>query len=186
MPLFGSTGSWRINTSGTTRLEHCLVFCAVFFLAVIVQQTFPRPLMCQEGQSSPTASHKTVATPEEYLGSWTGARLRCRRDESGPVRCGTPSAFKMSLRPDGTGTCMGEDFPPEFLHGFSDDGKLIIASTDKSRQWKFFDLKLAEGFLTFHLYIYPGGVESEEAEYIHYVFDLARDQGAPVPANTDR
>lgn len=111
-----------------------------------------------------------------YLGAWVGARLQCRKEETGPVKCGTPSPFSIIFRADGTGTCKGEGLPPSFLYEMNGEDKVTIMSMDKSRSWDLFDFKIEDEFISFQAYIYPEEVEGAGENYIHYVFDLARDE----------
>ncbi len=109
------------------------------------------------------------------IGTWAGSRLQCRKDESGPVRCGTPSPFKIVFRADGTGKCEGEGFPPEFLYQTTASDKMVVTSVDKGRRWEFFDIKVENEYISFQTYVYPEAGNQAGGDYIHYIFDLARE-----------
>ncbi len=111
------------------------------------------------------------------LGKWVGSRLQCRKEESGPVKCGTPTPFRIEFRADGTGSTQSEGFPPEFVFESMGKGKVIIISPDKSRKLELFDLKIENEFLSFQAYIYPETVKEVASEYTHYVFDLTLEMG---------
>ena len=109
-----------------------------------------------------------------YVGSWGGARLQCRKEEQGPVRCGTPSPFQITFKTDGTGICRSQDFPAEFLYESSEEGKMVIMDLDKTSQWDLFAMTLEDDFLSFQSYIRLSGPEGGEGdEYIHYIYDMA-------------
>lgn len=114
--------------------------------------------------------------PLPYLGVWNGSRLQCRKDESGPVRCGTPSPFQITFRADGTGTIQGEGFPAAFLYEPKGTDRVVIMTPDRKRKWEFFDLKLESDFISFQTYVYPESSKEAGEDYIHYIFDLAKEE----------
>ncbi|HWR97119.1 MAG TPA: hypothetical protein VN317_01730, partial [Candidatus Methanoperedens sp.] len=50
----------------------------------------------------------------QVAGSWTGARLRCQKDEGKLVRCGTPAPFTVTFTATGTGTTPDDSLPQAF------------------------------------------------------------------------
>ena len=47
-------------------------------------------------------------------GSWSGARLRCQKDEGKLVRCGTPAPFAVVFTDAGTGSTPDDSLPKSF------------------------------------------------------------------------
>ncbi len=110
----------------------------------------------------------------EIIGNWIGSRLQCRKDETGPVRCGTPTPFQVTFRKDGTGTSQGEGFPSPFSYRISGPGKVAISSPDGSRTFEIFQIRVESDFISFQMYFYPEAVKSAGEDYIHYIYDLAK------------
>ncbi len=149
---------------------------AAFGLLLAAVVAVAHPALAADQAAPPAPAGETPA----YIGRWVGSRLQCRKEETGPVKCGMPSPFQVEFKADGTGTCVGEGFPPQFLHEAKDDNKVVLMSTDKSRRWELFELRVENEFLSFQAYIYPeGGNKDVGEEYTHFVFDLARDTSAP-------
>lgn len=141
------------------------------------------PVMPVLGQQPPEGSEATV-----IAGSWVGSRLQCKKDESGPVRCGTPSPFSISFNPGGAGVATGENFPSAFTYGAQGEGKVVITAAETGVKWELFDVKVENDFLTFQTYAdaqgVPRGSEGGEGSgevYVHYIFDLARDEERAAP-----
>jgi hypothetical protein len=152
-------------------------FLRVFAALVCIGSCWPHLASAQAAPEAP-------AEMTEVFGSWIGSRLQCRKDESGPVRCGTPAPFQIALRKDGTGVSQGEGFPPTFTFKITGPGKMVITSTDGARTFEIFEIKVESDFISFQMYFYPDAGKSagEGEDYLHYIFDLAKqDDTIPQP-----
>jgi hypothetical protein len=125
------------------------------------------------------ADAPAASSDPPWVGGWVGARLQCRKDESGPVKCGTPSPFRVVFQADGTGLAQGDNFPAAFTWSVAAPGKMTVTPKDGTRKLELFDLKVESDFISFQAYIYPDTKKEEGEEYIHYVFDLAREEPPP-------
>jgi hypothetical protein len=124
---------------------------------------------------SPPAPESSGGVYLQLVGAWVGSRLQCRKDESGPVRCGTPMASKFVFRADGTGICESEGMPPEFTYQVTAGNKFILTTPDKAGKWEFFDIKIENEYIQFQTYIYPDAAKDKGEDYIHYIFDMSRE-----------
>ena len=133
----------------------------VFFLAAAAP--------CQEGGAAVDESI--------VLGSWGGAKLRCKKEEGKAVRCGKPEPFDVTFGPDGRGSSNDDRFPREFSYHWESPTEITITPVPEGEELKLFQLELADEFLTFQAYIYrpvEEGEESGEVNYIHYIFDVSK------------
>lgn len=111
-------------------------------------------------------------------GRWTGAKLRCQKEEGKLVRCGTPAAFEISFAEAGTGTTPDEVLPGDFSWRWLADQEIGITPRAGGEEIRLFGVEQEEpDILTFQAYVYLPTADPNapaEARYIHYIFDVNR------------
>jgi hypothetical protein len=113
-------------------------------------------------------------------GHWTGAKLRCQKEEGKLVRCGTPAPFEITFADDGTGSTSDENLPKEFVWRWLAAKEIGMRPKAGGEETKVFAVEHEdESLLTFQAYVYlPTADPTAPAEvrYIHYVFDVSRSE----------
>ena len=112
-------------------------------------------------------------------GRWTGARLRCQKDEGKLVRCGTPMPFTITFAEAGTGTTPDDSLPKSFTWRWLSANEIGVTPEGGGEEIKLFAVERDAEMLTFQAYIYlptadPGATAEER--YIHYIFDVSADE----------
>lgn len=124
------------------------------------------------GAGSPAAAGPNVE------GHWTGAKLRCQKEEGKLVRCGTPAPFEITFVAGGVGTTPDEYLPKEFAWRFLSPKEIGIAPKAGGEEVKLFAVEQEEAdILTFQAYVFLPTIDPNapaESRYIHYVFDVSR------------
>lgn len=112
-------------------------------------------------------------------GSWTGARLRCQKDEGKIVRCGTPMPFTITFVEAGTGTTPDDSLPKAFSWRWLSANEIGVTPAGGGAEIKLFSVERDADMLTFQAYIFlptsDPGVPAEE-RYVHYVYDVSLDE----------
>ena len=109
-------------------------------------------------------------------GSWSGARLRCQKDEGKLVRCGTPAPFTVVFTEGGTGTTPDDSLPKSFTWRWLSATEIGVTPEGGGEEIKLFAVERDAEMLTFQAYIYlPSADPAAKAEesYIHYIFDVS-------------
>jgi len=118
----------------------------------------------------------TAAISTKIAGRWTGAKLKCSKEENKLVRCGTPAAFEITFTDEGTGTTPDESLPKEFTWRWLGPTEIAVTPVGGGNDIKLFGVEHEEAaILTFQAYVFLPTVEQDapiEARYIHYVFDV--------------
>ena len=118
-----------------------------------------------------------AATPM-IAGHWKGAKLRCQKEESKLVRCGTPTPFEIRLDDSGTGRTADDSLPKSFTWRWTSGTEIAVTPAGGGDEIKLFSVeKEDEDTLTFQAYVYlPTGDPNAPAEtrYLHFVFDVTR------------
>jgi len=126
-----------------------------------------------------TPAAATAVANKRIGGHWTGAKLRCQKEEGKLLRCGTPSSFEITFADDGTGSTPDENLPREFSWRWLTESEIGITPKAGGDEIKLFGVEREdETILTFQAYVYlPTADPTAPAEvrYIHYVFDVNRD-----------
>ena len=157
----------------------------LFLLPFLVAALLPASGRCQTGGAQGADSRATEGISKERAaslakfldGEWVGARLLCRKEAGGAVRCGKPVAFAVTFNEDGTGTSMDEHFPNAFSYSWKSKSELVLAPDSGGEELTLFQLEIKEGSLTFQTYIYLALKDPslpKEANYIHDIFDVNR------------
>jgi len=111
-------------------------------------------------------------------GHWTGAMLRCQKEEGKLVRCGTPASFEIWLNDGGTGKTADDALPREFSWRWTSPTEIAVTPAGGGDEVKLFAVEQEEpDMLTFQAYVFlPTGDPDAPAEsrYIHFVFDVTR------------
>lgn len=110
------------------------------------------------------------------VGSWSGARLRCQKDEGKILRCGTPAPFSVVFADGGTGTTTDDSLPASFAWRWLSATEIGVTPTGGGDEIKLFAVERDAEMLTFQAYIFlPTADPSATAEerYIHYIFDVS-------------
>jgi hypothetical protein len=108
-------------------------------------------------------------------GRWTGAKLRCQKEEGKLVRCGTPAPFEITFTAEGTGTTPDESLPKSFAWRWLGEKEIGLTPSGGGEELKLFGVEADEGTLTFQAYVFLPTSDPNvpaEARYIHYVFDV--------------
>jgi len=112
------------------------------------------------------------------VGHWTGAKLRCQKEEGKLVRCGTPASFEITFEAAGTGRTPDEYLPKTFTWRWVPPAEIVIAPTAGGEEIKLFGVEQEEAdALTFQAYMYQQTEDPNapaESRYIHFVFDVTR------------
>jgi len=118
-------------------------------------------------------------TPADVAGTWGGAKLRCQKEESKLLRCGTPAPFSITFAPDGTGTTTDQSLPERFTWRLTGPGEITLVPQGGGEALKLFGVELDEGMLSFQAYVYLPTEDPNapaETRYIHYIFDVNRQE----------
>jgi len=111
-------------------------------------------------------------------GVWTGAKLRCQKEEGKLVRCGTPTPFEITFADDGTGSTPDESLPNEFSWHWNAPTEIGMTPKAGGEEIKLFGVEREdEGTMTFQAYVYLPTADPNapaEVRYIHFVFDVNR------------
>ena len=111
-------------------------------------------------------------------GHWTGAKLRCQKEEGKMVRCGTPAPFEITFAADGTGSTQDENLPKQFRWRWLAEKEIAITPDAGGDERKLFAVDHEDSdILSFQAYVFlPTDDPNEPAgvRYIHYVFDVSR------------
>lgn len=130
------------------------------------------------GEEAAMQPSPATAADRRIRGRWTGAKLRCQKEENKLVRCGTPLPFEITFTEAGTGTTSDENLPKEFSWRWTAPQEISLGPKDGGQEIKLFGVEHdADSFLTFQAYVYlpPADPNSPaEVRYIHYVFDVTR------------
>lgn len=113
------------------------------------------------------------------VGSWSGARLRCQKDEGKLVRCGTPAPFAVVFTDGGTGSTPDDSLPKSFTWRWLSATEIGVTPTGGGDEIKLFAVERDAEMLTFQAYVYlPSADPAAKAEerYIHYIFDVSPDE----------
>jgi hypothetical protein len=123
------------------------------------------------------AGAPAAATPG-IGGTWTGAKLRCQKEEGKLVRCGTPTPFEITFTDDGAGSTPDESLPEEFSWHWNAPKEIGMAPKAGGEEIKLFGVEREDAdTLTFQAYVYLPTADPNapaEARYIHFVFDVHR------------
>ena len=147
--------------------------------------TFAAALLAATAIVSPVrAEGPAVAAPAAVNtpigGHWAGAKLRCQKEVGKLVRCGTPAAFEITFADDGTGSTPDENLPQEFSWRWNAANEIGLKPKAGGEETKLFSVEHQdESILTFQAYIYLPTADPTapvEVRYIHYVFDVNRDE----------
>ena len=112
-------------------------------------------------------------------GRWTGARLRCQKDEGKLVRCGTPMPFTITFAEAGTGTTPDDSLPKSFTWRWRAAKEIGVTAAGGGEEIKLFAVERDADMLTFQAYIFlptsePGATAEES--YIHFVYDVSLEE----------
>ena len=111
-------------------------------------------------------------------GTWTGAKLRCQKEEGKLVRCGTPTPFEITFADDGTGSTPDDSLPSEFSWHWNSPKEIGMTPKAGGEEIKLFGVEREdEGTMTFQAYVYLPTADPNapaEVRYIHFVFDVNR------------
>jgi hypothetical protein len=111
-------------------------------------------------------------------GTWTGAKLRCQKEEGKLVRCGTPTSFEITFADDGTGSTPDDSLPNEFSWHWNTPKEIGMTPKAGGEEIKLFGVEREdENALTFQAYVFLPTADPNapaEARYIHFVFDVNR------------
>jgi hypothetical protein len=115
----------------------------------------------------------------QVAGSWTGARLRCQKDEGKLVRCGTPAPFTIVFAEGGTGATPDDSLPKSFTWRWLASNEIGVTASGGGEEIKLFSVERDGDMLTFQAYIFlpaadPGATAEER--YIHYIYDVSLDE----------
>ena len=113
------------------------------------------------------------------IGSWSGARLRCQKDEGKLLRCGTPAPFAIVFADNGTGTTPDDSLPKSFTWRWLTATEIGVTPAGGGDEVKLFAVERDAEMLTFQAYIYlptAGPGATAEERYIHYIFDVSPDE----------
>ncbi|HEY5998171.1 MAG TPA: hypothetical protein VI078_02590, partial [bacterium] len=112
-------------------------------------------------------------------GSWSGARLRCQKDEGKLLRCGTPAPVTIVFDEAGTGTTPDDSLPHSFTWRWLSANEIAIVPAGGGDEIKLFSVERDSDALTFQAYIYlptSGASAATEERYVHYIFDVTLDE----------
>ena len=129
-------------------------------------------------RAADTPAAPVGAVDTKITGHWTGAKLRCLKEEGKMVRCGTPAPFEITFAENGTGTTPDENLPGEFAWRWLASTEIDIWPVAGGKEVKLFAVEHEEeAILSFQAYVFlptadPGA--PAEVRYIHYVFDVSR------------
>jgi hypothetical protein len=154
------------------------LYVHTFAAALLAASAFVTPVRA-EGP----AVDAPVVVNTQIGGHWTGAKLRCQKEVGKLVRCGTPSAFEITFADDGTGSTPDENLPQEFTWRWLAATEIAMQPKAGGEEFKLFAVEQEEeeSILTFQAYVYQPTADPTapaEARYIHYVFDVNRDEEA--------
>lgn len=111
-------------------------------------------------------------------GSWTGARLRCQKEEGKLLRCGTPMPFTIVFTEKGTGTTPDDSLPKSFTWRWLKANEIGVTPAAGGEEIKLFSVERDADMLTFQAYIFlptSDPYAATEERYIHYVYDVSLD-----------
>lgn len=136
-------------------------------------------LFVPAGAEEPAAA--APAEPATWIkGHWTGAKLKCQKEENKLVRCGTPTSFEITFLENGTGTTPDENLPGEFTWRWTGAKEIAITPKGGGKEIKLFGVEHEDDrILTFQAYVYLPTVDPNapvEVRYIHYIFDVNREE----------
>ena len=122
--------------------------------------------------AAPVVANKRIG------GHWTGAKLRCQKEDGKLVRCGTPASFEITFADDGTGSTQDENLPKEFAWRWLSENEIGMKPKAGGEEIKLFSVEREEEtILTFQAYVFlPTTDQADPAamRYIHYIFDVNR------------
>jgi hypothetical protein len=134
------------------------------------------PAVPAHAADSPGAPAVTAQTT--IAGHWTGAKLRCQKEEGKMVRCGTPTPFEITFADDGTGSSPDENLPKAFSWRWLAPKEIGMTPSTGGKEIKLFAVEHEEeSILSFQAYVYLPTADPTapaEVQYIHYVFDVSR------------
>jgi hypothetical protein len=135
-------------------------------------------LLAIAGLQPAFAADAAPTSPPMIAGRWKGAKLRCQKEESKLVRCGTPTPFEIRLDDSGTGKTADESLPKDFTWRWTSATEIAVMPVGGGPEVKLFSVeKEDDDTLTFQAYVYlPTGDPNAPAEsrYLHFVFDVSR------------
>lgn len=144
----------------------------LFFVAVLLAVAVAvSPVRAAEPAAAPVGANARIG------GRWTGAKLRCQKEEGKLVRCGTPTPFEITFADDGTGTTPDENLPKEFSWRWLAANEIGMKPKAGGEETKVFAVEHEDSLLTFQAYVYLPAVDPTapaEVRYVHYVFDVSR------------
>ena len=152
-------------------MKACLHAFAAVLLAAAVAVV---PVSAEEPAAAPAGLNTRIG------GHWTGAKLRCQKDVGKLVRCGTPMSFEITFADDGTGSTPDENLPKDFSWRWLAKNEIGMKPKAGGEEIKLFAVESEdETILTFQAYVYLPTADPNapvEVRYIHYVFDVNRDE----------
>lgn len=151
-----------------------LLLGALLFCAAVSGTLRPASAAEPGREAAPVAA---APVDHEIAGLWTGAKLRCQKEEGKLVRCGTPNPFAITFAADGHGTSADDAFPKEFRWRWIAPTEIGILPTGATEELKLFGVEREETSMTFQAYIYPPASDPNqpsESRYIHFIFDVNR------------
>jgi hypothetical protein len=115
----------------------------------------------------------------QVAGSWTGAKLRCQKEEGKLLRCGTPMPCTITFAEGGTGATPDDSLPREFTWRWLAANEIGVTASGGGEEIKLFSVERDGDMLTFQAYIFlptadPGATVEER--YIHYIYDVSLDE----------
>jgi hypothetical protein len=115
----------------------------------------------------------------QITGSWTGAKLRCQKEEGKLLRCGTPMPCTITFAEGGTGATPDDSLPREFTWRWLAANEIGVTAAGGGEEIKLFSVERDGDMLTFQAYIFlptadPGATAEER--YIHYIYDVSLDK----------
>lgn len=144
------------------------------FAAVLVAAVFGAAFARAEGAPSPAPG----VVDKRIDGRWTGAKLRCQKEEGKLLRCGTPMSFEITFADSGSGSTPDETLPQHFSWRWLADREIGLTPKEGGEEVKLFAVEREdETVMTFQAYVYLPTADPTapaEARYIHYVFDVNR------------
>ena len=143
--------------------------------ALLAATAFVIPVRAEEpAVAAPAAENTRIG------GHWTGAKLKCQKEVGKLVRCGTPAAFEITFADDGTGSTPDENLPQNFSWRWNAANEIGLKPKAGGEETRLFSVEHQdEAILTFQAYIYLPTADPAapiEVRYIHYVFDVNRDE----------
>jgi hypothetical protein len=158
-------------------------FVVAALMAAVAAGAVAVPVRAEGPAAEPAAAPvaaPVAAVSAKISGHWTGAKLRCQKEEGKMVRCGTPTPFEITFVDDGTGSTPDENLPKEFTWRWTGAKELGMTPKSGGKEIKLFGVEHEdESILSFQAYVYLPTADPDapaEVRYIHYVFDVSRAQ----------